>query len=221
MELLGGKLVQLAVVCSCVWFATEGEVSYGLTAAHCIKSEGDQMAYTVDGKRFNARVVKIDRVEDVALLKCWAADVGSPQMSLGRTVVGAPVVLAGYPSGRLQVIEGEVTGRAVKIGDSGRRSVVETDTDIKGGFSGGAVVSESGLVGIVTHTVNGDAGCGLLDGFIDRQANRIVKETVTSAVESDPLPQIKLRDLIALVLGWFVRNFFAGRMPLPSPPKQG
>jgi S1-C subfamily serine protease len=140
-----------------------------LTSAHVVAGPGrGGRASFVDGRELSFRVVGLDRLSDLAVLR---ADEGNlVQATLGeaeRLRVGQLVVAIGNPHG----FEGSVTagvvsalgrslparaGRTVRYIDN----VIQTDAALNPGNSGGALVDSSGTVVGVNTAVAG-VGLGL------------------------------------------------------------
>jgi len=132
-----------------------GARGLALTNAHVV---GDSMNVTVgryDGETFSARVVAFDLHEDFALLRIAELAPTTPVASLRATPprVGSEVYAVGHPLGLGWTISrGIVSGLPV----IGGRAMVQTDTPISPGNSGGPLVDAQGyVVGIVTEKLSG------------------------------------------------------------------
>lgn len=204
MEIANAVVVWLMVGCSAVFTRSEGDVAYGLTAAHCGVKEGEVVNAQFQGRTFGCRVVSVDPVRDMALLKCFSKEIPAVDMPIASAVVG-PVILVGFPAGKLTAMKGEMRELSLPMGRS-YKQVVTTDEKVEGGFSGGAVISEDGLVGIVTHSastpVGSGAGCSLTDKLIEAGASR--------ALKAEPIEGLSLRDLISAAIGLLLARFFPG-----------
>ncbi len=132
-----------------------------VTNRHVVADE--QASYTVvtqDGKRYDARVLARDPVNDLAIAKVDVS--GAPFLELsasGAPEIGQRVIAIGYSLGQYQntVTTGIVSGigrRIVASGSSGEEQlegVIQTDAAINPGNSGGPLLGVSGkVVGINT-----------------------------------------------------------------------
>lgn len=228
MFVLGAIVLWLANGCSAVAYDNDGQYAYLVTAAHCVKAEGDVVDASWKGKKFGCRVLAVDRVRDLALLKCYVEHVGNVKCPVVSPLVGEELVLVGFPGGNLHVTSGTLTASLVP----GTRSNYVAGTDgVEPGFSGGGVFSSRGLVGVVTHKFNvadrtliarcsqnaeatadcKGAGCSIVDRILDRQTDRIQHNAIVSA-EQTLTPG--LRDLVVAALGWFLRFYVPGQSML-------
>ena len=138
-----------------------------LTSAHVVAGPGRVgRASFVDGRELSFRVVGVDRLSDLAVLRADGGNLVPAELGVSeRLRVGQLVVAIGNPHG----FEGSVTagvvsalgrslparaGRTVRYIDN----VIQTDAALNPGNSGGALVDSSGsVVGINTAV----AGVGL------------------------------------------------------------
>jgi S1-C subfamily serine protease len=138
-----------------------------LTSAHVVagRDRGGRAAF-VDGREFSFRVVGVDRLTDLAVLRADANDLIPATLGEAeRLRVGQLVVAIGNPNGFAgSVTAGVVSalgrslparaGRTVRYIDN----VIQTDAALNPGNSGGALVdSSSSVIGINTAV----AGVGL------------------------------------------------------------
>ncbi|HWF75253.1 MAG TPA: trypsin-like peptidase domain-containing protein [Solirubrobacteraceae bacterium] len=138
-----------------------------ITSAHVVAGPGRQgRASFVDGRELSFRVVGVDRLSDLAVLRAEGS--GLTPVTLGdaeRLRVGQLVVAIGNPNGFAGSVTAGVvsalgrslparSGRSVRYIDN----VIQTDAALNPGNSGGALVdSTASLVGINTAV----AGVGL------------------------------------------------------------
>jgi len=118
-----------------------------LTSAHAVMAKRDMTVRLADGREFVGRVVGIDVVSDVALLKIDADDlaaarIGDPQ----RLAVGDWVTAIGAPFGlETSVTAGIVSARRLLPG-AGGVAFIQTDVAINPGSSGGPLFNLAGEV---------------------------------------------------------------------------
>ena len=219
--------------CSSVWFASDDEFIYGLTASHCCRSGGEVRVHFEAGI-VNARVVDHSVVRDVALLKAFRGASGiAPDGRFGRLSEGEAEGV-GFPGGRLARVPVCVTMATWSPRDppgTSLKRVVEVQAGSAGpGMSGGGVFQDGVLVAIWTHGcgsgchggVSALAGpeigrldrdcvggkCGLIDRVVDRQVSRVREELLPSGGE-----------LVAAAAGGGV-GFWAGRRRGVAPQRR-
>jgi len=143
-----------------------------LTNKHVVLDE--KAYYTVvtsDGKKFDAKVLALDPVQDLAIIKIEPGD-AMPALKLGdsdKLQIGQTVVAIGNALGEFQntVSVGVVSGLGRTISASGGgmvetlEDIIQTDAAINPGNSGGPLLNLKGeVVGINTATVEGAQNLG-------------------------------------------------------------
>jgi S1-C subfamily serine protease len=138
---------------------------YVLTNNHVISGATDIKATDVgDGRTYSATVVGYDRVHDVALIKLQgASDLATAHIgNSSAAAIGEPVVglgnaggLGGSPStapGHITALNQSITAQDQGTGTSEKLTgLIQTNSDIQPGDSGGALVDSSGnVLGMVT-----------------------------------------------------------------------
>jgi serine protease Do len=128
-----------------------GSDGYILTSAHAVSSIGDATVRLADNRQFSARVVGLDRLSDVALMKIDA--VGLPVATIGKPselVVGEWVAAIGAPFGlERSVTAGIVSAMPRYLPDVGGVPFIQTDEALNRGSSGGPLFNLRGeVVGI-------------------------------------------------------------------------
>lgn len=124
-----------------------------VTNAHVAKGQEQLAATLANGQNFTARVVYVDSVLDIALLKL--SGTGFPHLQLTETSLvqaGSTVIAIGTPSHGFQnsVTKGIVGGIGPMRSEPG--TWIQTDAAINPGNSGGPLLSSSGeVVGITTQ----------------------------------------------------------------------
>lgn len=130
----------------------DGKIAEVLTCAHGLVSGPGNVVVTQDGRRWQAKVIGLDRLQDVALLRI--ADPGLPVLKLATAppVVGSRVYACGYAHGR--VWRGRwrrVTGWAGPT--TGRQTWLAADGAAQQGMSGGPILNEQErIVGIIARS---------------------------------------------------------------------
>ncbi|MCW6038412.1 trypsin-like peptidase domain-containing protein [Spirulina subsalsa FACHB-351] len=130
-----------------------------LTNAHLVDSEQNVRVILADGRRLQAKVIRLDRDLDLALLQI--PSVGHlptlPLASGGSVRVGQRVFAIGNPFGQFQ---GTFTTGIVSRLDS-EQGFIQTDAAINPGNSGGPLLNSQGeLIGVNTaiYTHGGNGG---------------------------------------------------------------
>jgi len=135
---------------------------YIVTNGHVVFNAAEIVVKMNDGREFQARLVGIDKVTDLAVIKVeggnrWpAAQIGdSDQVSVGDWVVSA-----GSPFGFEQTITvGIISAKSRTIGTGPYDDYLQTDASINPGNSGGPLVDMQGrVIGITTAIVSSSGG---------------------------------------------------------------
>lgn len=139
-----------------------------LTNAHVVDGAETITVLTIDNKSFDAKVVGIDKMSDLAVLKIEAQNL--PFLSLGNSDnvrIGDIVLAIGNPLGIGQSVTSGIIsakGRRTGLSDGSYEDFLQTDAAINRGNSGGALVNLNGeLIGInsqILSTSGGNIGIG-------------------------------------------------------------
>lgn len=129
----------------------EGERGWLLTAAHVVEGSPRCRLQWADGQSRDAEVVASDEVLDVALVTLAA-----PPEAIAMPLAGPSdwprqgdvVELIGYGGGRLRHWSAKVNGYVLTDG-LGKHQTLSVDTQTIGGDSGGAIVFNGRLVGVI------------------------------------------------------------------------
>lgn len=134
---------------------TGGEI---LTNAHVVKNMNTILVVMNDGKGYEAQLKYIDEDTDLAVVKI--KKIGLPVVKFANSediVVGKQVIAIGTPitfSLRNSAMVGHISGLNRSVGEPYR--LVQTDTAITHGNSGGALINMNGeLVGITSSGYSG------------------------------------------------------------------
>ena len=128
-----------------------GVDGYILTSAHAVSSFGEATVRLADNRQFSARVVGLDKLSDVALMKIDA--VGLPVATIGdpsQLAVGEWVVAVGAPFGlERSVTAGIVSAMPRYLPEVGGVPFIQSDVALNRGSSGGPLFNLRGeVVGI-------------------------------------------------------------------------
>lgn len=126
-----------------------------MTNKHVVDDETTQYKIVTNDKRsLSAKVVAIDPVNDLAILKVEGSNFPTLSLAEGEINIGQRVVAIGFSLGQYQntVTTGVVSGigRSITAGNSGEseqlEGVIQTDTAINPGNSGGPLLNVTGQV---------------------------------------------------------------------------
>jgi serine protease Do len=136
-----------------------------LTNAHVIDNASQIEVMTLDGSKYGAKVLGVDKKTDLAVLRIGNGKADFPALRLGdsnETRVGDWVVAIGSPFGlQATVTAGIISAKARHIGAGPYDDFLQTDAAINPGNSGGPLVNLRGeIVGINTAVVRGGSGIG-------------------------------------------------------------
>lgn len=132
-----------------------------VTNRHVVQGQDKLQVITADGKSYDAKVMTIDSMNDIAIIKISASNL--PVVEFGDTSklqVGQKVIAIGNALGQYQntVTSGVVSaiGRVITAGDGNGKTetlenVIQTDASINPGNSGGPLINLAGqVIGINT-----------------------------------------------------------------------
>jgi serine protease Do len=142
---LPGNAVPERAVSSGFIIAADGLV---LTSAHAVLGAQETWVRTVDGARYKARVLGIDRRTDVALLQVEASGLPVVPLAAGtRLCPGEWVGAIGAPFGfEHSVTAGVVSSYPRYVPGTGGLPLIQTDAAINPGSSGGPLFNAAGVV---------------------------------------------------------------------------
>ena len=167
------------------------EDGYILTNEHVIEKANTITVAMYDGTKYAATLIGYDTSNDIAVLKIDAK--GLTPVTLGNSdalEVGEEVVAIGNPLGELtfSLTKGSVSAlnRAVTLSSSVTMNLIQTDTAINSGNSGGALFNMYGeVVGITNakYSSSGYSGEASIDNIGFAIPINSVRELVTSIIE--------------------------------------
>ncbi len=132
-----------------------------LTNAHVVTDAGEVTVRLTDKREFSAKVIGIDRLSDVAVLRIEAEDL--PTVPLGdpqKTHAGDWVLAIGAPFGfENSVTAGIVSAKSRSLPDEGYVPFIQTDVAINPGNSGGPLFNLDGeVIGINSQIYSRSGG---------------------------------------------------------------
>lgn len=145
-----------------VIFRRDGQI---LTNSHVVEGARNIIVTLADGRRFEGGVRGANRAQDIATVKIGARDLPVAELSERPLRIGQLVIAVGNPYGLgWTVTAGVVSALGRKLeGPRGMRleNLIQTDTPINPGSSGGPLVDTRGrVVGITTAVVQFAQGLG-------------------------------------------------------------
>jgi len=129
-----------------------------LTSAHILLGAGDVIQiHLASDEHLRAKIIKIDRRRDLALLELPEGEYTSAQLGkLSDIMVGDRIYVAGYPldmAGPITISHG-IVSRIFQIPNP-RRTMIQTDAMVNVGNSGGPIVNDRGEVWGIIFAVAG------------------------------------------------------------------
>lgn len=148
-------VAMLITGCSCTFFGTDENYAYCSSAAHCVR--GETTTARIGDTNVGVRWIHIDREHDIAIGKAFKEAVGPIEGSIAQAKVG-PATIIGYPNLQAAVRTADIPGREATI-DGSPKTLLELPSPVVGGTSGGAVMQNGSLVGVVTHSTPAGGAC--------------------------------------------------------------
>jgi S1-C subfamily serine protease len=171
------------------------EAGYLVTNAH-VADEGDQVRVMTSAGLVAAKVVKVDKANDLALLKAEGKFAAIPVAASRGVKLGGTVVTVGFPNIDLQgfapkLAKGEIASLS-GAGDDPR--YFQISVPVQPGNSGGALVDERGnVVGVVSAKLSAETALAA-SGALPENVNYAVKSSyLLSFLESVPEVSAKLK----------------------------
>jgi len=182
------------------WISADGWI---LTNEHVVSDAKEVDLRLRDGKIIQAKVVKTDEANDLALLKAtqspasWqAVSKGASDLPLGRTVF-----TVGYPDPIVQGVEPKFTDGRISAasGIEDRKDSYQTTVPVQHGNSGGALVdfATGWVVGVINAKLMGSNGASAdnvsyaIKGNVVSAFFESVPEAKAAAVKAPPKPVAK------------------------------
>jgi serine protease Do len=138
------------------------ENGYILTNGHLVAGASEVQVTLQDGREFKARMLGLDAVTDIAVVKIDAEHLPTVPLADSRNVRVGDVVLAfGHPFGVGQTVTHGIVSATDRggMGIEDYESFIQTDAPINPGNSGGALVDvHGGLIGINTAILSKSGG---------------------------------------------------------------
>jgi TPR repeat protein len=175
------------------FFITED--GFSVTNEHVVR-DASQICLVTSTGNFPARVVKVDKPNDIALLKAEGRFAPLPIASSRAVKLGGMVATVGFPNIGLQgfapkLAKGEIASLS-GVQDDAR--YFQISLPVQPGNSGGALVDERGnVVGVVSAKLNAGAALAT-SGALPENVNYAVKSSfLLSFLESVPDVSAKLK----------------------------
>lgn len=143
-----------------IWFGTGFFVTadgYFVTNHHVIGENKHVVLFTTDGGRYNARIVRLDRENDLAILKAEGTFVAVPVAGSRSVKRGQAVGALGFPHPNVMGVEPKVTNGTITslTGFGGNRREFQVSPPVQSGNSGGPMFDMFGnVIGIIFAKAN-------------------------------------------------------------------
>lgn len=195
---------------------------YLLTNLHVIQG-ARKLVVRRGGESFDAQVIKIDRINDMAVLKVDGEFAPLPLLSSRTVSLGEPVFTIGFPNAAMQGLEPKLTRGEINSlsGAKDDPRHFQMSVAIQPGNSGGALVTDEGnVIGVITRRLN-DVNTLERTGLLPQNVNYALKssfvlaflEIMPGLVEKLDYPAVEenrefkdiareVQDATALVLGY-------------------
>jgi serine protease Do len=149
-----------------------------VTNRHVIESARTVRVRLADARELPAKIVGVDAVTDIALLKVSAGDLPALRLGSAEAVsVGDAVIAIGNPYGLGQSVSaGIISARSRTLEDDPYIDFLQTDAAINHGNSGGPLLSMDGTVIGITSAILSPSGGSIGLGFA------IPSETVAGVI---------------------------------------
>jgi serine protease Do len=176
---------------------SNGEI---LTNAHVVDGADQVTVILKDGRRFEGKVVGVDPLTDIAVIKIAAT--GLPTVTLGNSqdlIPGQWAIAIGNPLGLSNSVTAGIisaTGRSsTEIGAEDKRvSFIQTDAAINPGNSGGPLLDQQGkVIGVNTSIIRGAQGLGFAIPI--ETADRIARQLIATGKVQHLFLGIRMVDL--------------------------
>jgi S1-C subfamily serine protease len=204
-----------------VIFQSDGLV---LTNAHVVEKSDRVFVGLKDGRRVEAKVVGLDSLTDLALLRLLGAGPW-PVATLGNSdalQVGDWAIAVGNPFGLDNTVTmgiiSNLNRNVSKLGITDKRlDLIQTDAAINPGNSGGPLLNADGEVVGINTLVRSGPGAGLGFAIPINRARSIAKQLLATGTVSHPMIGVGL-DELPDELGRTVRQGALVRSVMPGSP---
>jgi serine protease Do len=178
-----------------------------LTNKHVVSDTGaDYTVLTNDGKKYDAKILARDPVQDLAVIKIDAADLpvvalgNSDSIKLGQTAIAIGNALGEFRNtvsvGSISGLSRSVTASGGSFGSEVLQNVIQTDAAINPGNSGGPLLNLKGeVIGINTAMASGAQNIGFAIPI--NQAKRDIQSVKTTG--SIKIPYLGVRYIAVTV----------------------
>ncbi len=171
-----------------------------LTNAHVVSGADQVSVQLKDGRRFQGKVMGVDPVTDIAVVKIAATDLPTVKLGNSRNLeTGQWAIAIGNPLGLSNTVTAGIisaTGRSsAQVGAEDKRvSFIQTDAAINPGNSGGPLLNQQGeVIGVNTAIIQGAQGLGFAIPIAT--ADRIAKQLISTGQAQHLYLGIRMADL--------------------------
>ncbi len=203
---------QIQSIGSGVIFSEDG---YLITNAHVVEGATQIKIVLSNGKEYDGKLIGIDRVHDIAIVKCNGKDFPMAQIGISSDLImGEWVIALGNPYGFLMkdskpsVSVGVIsaTNRNFVQKNDGKvyKGMIQTDAAINPGNSGGPLVNINGEVIGINSFILSESGGSVGIGFaipIDR-VKKIAEELIQFGQVREAYFGFKIQDLTPMIVSY-------------------
>ncbi len=132
-----------------------------LTNAHVVDNASEVTAKLIDGREFKAKVLGLDKLGDIAVLKINASNLPTVRLGDSASVkVGEWVIAIGSPYGfENSATKGIVSANLRSLGEESYVPFIQTDAAVNPGNSGGPLFDARGeVIGITSQIYSSSGG---------------------------------------------------------------
>lgn len=155
---------------------------YIVTNLHVVQGAQYIKILTYDNIIYNAQVVGIDPVADIALLKSNGTFEYLTLANSDNIQLGEKVIAIGNPLGLSFTVTSGIVSALDRVGSNGMASYIQTDVTLNPGNSGGPLINTNGeVIGINNFKIGGAEGLGfaLESNVIKAVVNSLANRTIT------------------------------------------
>lgn len=220
-DIFGGvQQRQVQSIGSGVVFSEDGFI---ITNAHVVEGATQIKVVFNDGKEIDARLVGIDSVHDIAIIKCNGKNFSYAKLgSSSDLIIGEWVIAVGNPYGFLikdskpsvsvGVISAVNRNFSQKQDNKIYKGMIQTDAAINPGNSGGPLVNINGEVIGINSFILSETGGSVGIGFaipVDR-VKKIAEELIKYGRTKEPYFGFKIQDLTPMIASYLNLNSLDG-----------
>jgi len=170
-----------------------------LTNAHVVEGASEVTITLPDGRSFNGKVLGVDPLTDVAVVKVVASNLPvAPLGDSSKVRPGEWAIAIGNPLGLDNTVTAGIISaiqRTNAVGEGQRVPYIQTDAAVNPGNSGGPLINDRGQVIGINTAIRQAPGAGLSFAIPINTARQIAAQIVDRGYASHPYIGIRLQAL--------------------------